>query len=238
MFFDLQPGFTDNSDMTSDVFIPSLGNAMSSPIPPPMLETSIEPVNGYQHLVAMLLVPLASALAVASWTLYALLAIHPVYGILPLASGTLLAWPAWRLARRGNTCSFMQWWLLGLALALGWFGVASQPWEFMLIGTVLGVGGAVIVTGIAHAEGWMPGCQKRLLAGLCLALLAGVGFSLRMEPLVVQAYGWRAAPLSLLIPLSMVMLLLWLFVEAPARMKGVDGETQNAADPGMTPPAE
>lgn len=211
---------------------------MPSSVPPPPLETSTEPVNGYQHLVAMLLVPLASALAVASWMLYALLAKQAFYVLMPLVSGALLAWPVWCMARQGDTCRLMQWLLLGLALALGWFGVASRPWEFMLIGVGLGVGGAVIATGIAHAEGWMPGCQKRLLAGLCLALLAGVGFSLRMEPLVVQAYGWRAAPLSLLIPLAMVMLLLWLFVEAPTRIKVVSGETENAADPGMTPPVE
>lgn len=189
---------------------------MPSSVPPPKLETSTQPVNGYQLLVAMLLMPLASALAVASWALYTLLAIHPVYVLLPLGSGVLLAWPAWCLARRSSTCSLMQWLLWGLALALGWFGVASQPWEFLLIGVGLGVGGAVIATGIAHAEGWMPGCLPRILVGLCLAVLAGVAFSLRLVPLVVQAYGWRAAPLSLLIPLAMVMLLLWLFVEAPA----------------------
>lgn len=188
---------------------------MPSPVPPPMLETSTEPVNGYQLLVAMLLMPLASALAVASWTLYALLAIHPVYVLLPLGSGVLLAWPAWCLARRSCTCSLMQWLLLGLALTLGWFGVASQPWEFLLVGGGLGLGGAMIATGIAHAEGWMPGRTTRSWIGLCLALAAGIGFSLQMTPLVVQAYGWRAAPLSLLIPLFMIMLLLWLFVESP-----------------------
>lgn len=197
---------------------------MPPPIPPPTLETSKEPVNGYQVLVAMLLMPMASALAVASWTLYALLAIHPIYVLVPLGSAALLVWPAWRLARRISTCSLMQWLLLGLALILGWFGVANQPWEFLLVGVGLGMGGAVIATGIAHAEGWMPGCLKRLFIGLFLALGAGVGFSLRMEPLVVQAYGWRAAPLSLLIPLAMVMLLLWLFVEAPAASTAVRGD--------------
>lgn len=215
MFFDLHSVFTDNSGMSSDVFIPSLGNAMPSSVPPPALETSTLPVNGYQLLVAMLLMPLASALAVATWTLYTLLAIHPVYVLLPLGSGVLLAWPAWCLARRSSTCSLMQWLLLGLALVLGWFGVASQPWEFLLVGVGLGLGGAVMATGIAHAKGWMPDRWVLLGIALCLALSAGVGFSLRMTPLVVQAYGWRAAPLSLLIPLFMIMLLLWLFVESP-----------------------
>lgn len=190
---------------------------MPSSVPPPMWEASNEPVpvNGYQRLVAMLLVPLASALAVASWSLYGLLAIDAAYVLLPLISGVLLAWPTWRIARHSDTCCLMQWLLLGLALSLGWFGVASQPWEFILVGIGLGLGGAIIVTGIAHAQGWIPGCPGRLLAGLCLALLAGVGLSLRLVPLVVQAYGWRAAPLSLMVPLAMVMLLLWLFVEAP-----------------------
>ncbi len=215
MLFDLNPAFNDNSGTSSDVFIPSPGNTMLSPTPPSSLKTSKEPVNGYQMLVAMLLMPLASALAVASWTLYTLLAIHPVYVLLPLGSGALLAWPAWRLARRNSTCRLMQWLLLGLALVLIGFGVANQPGEFLLVGGGLGVGGAVIATGIAHANGWMPGCLKCLLIGLFLAIAAGVGFSLRMEPLVVQAYGWRAAPLSLLIPLIMIMLLLWLFVESP-----------------------
>jgi len=215
MFFDLHPVFTDNSGMSSDVFIPSLGNAMPSSVPTPTLETSTQPVNGYQLLVAMLLMPLASALAVASWTLYALLAKQPLYVLVPLSSGVLLAWPAWYIARRGDTCRLMQWLLLGLALALGGFGMASRPWEFLLVGAGLGLGGAVITTGIAHAKGWMPGCWVSLCVALFLALAAGVAFSLRMAPLVVQAYGWRAAPLSLLIPLFMVMLLLWLFVESP-----------------------
>lgn len=188
---------------------------MPSPVPPPMLETSTQPVNGYQLLVAMLLMPLASSLAVASWTLYTLLAIHPVYGLLPLGSGLLLTWPTWCLARRSSTCSLMQWLLLGLALALGWFGVANQPWKFLMAGIGLGLGGAMIATGIAHAKGWMPSRWVHICVGLCLALAAGVGLSLRMAPLVVQAYGWRAAPFSLLIPLFMIMLLLWLFVESP-----------------------
>jgi NNP family nitrate/nitrite transporter-like MFS transporter len=215
MFFDLHPVFTDNSGMSSDVFIPSLGNAMPSSVPTPTLETSTQPVNGYQLLVAMLLMPLASALAVASWTLYALLAKQPLYVLVPLSSGVLLAWPAWYIARRGDTCRLMQWLLLGLALALGGFGMSSQPWEFLLVGVWLGLGGAVIATGIAHAKGWMPGRWARIYVALFLALAAGGGFSLRMAPLVVQAYGWRAAPLSLLIPLFMVVLLLWLFVESP-----------------------
>lgn len=215
MFFDLRPVFTDNSYMSSDVFIPSLGNAMPSSVPPPTLETSTQQVNGYQLLVAMLLMPLASALAVAGWTFYALLAKQPLYVLVPLSSGVLLAWPAWYIARRGDTCRLMQWLLLGLALALGGFGMASRPWEFLLVGAGLGLGGAVISTCIAHATGWMPGRWVSLCVALFLALAAGVGFSLRMAPLVVQAYGWRAAPLSLLIPLFMVMLLLWLFVESP-----------------------
>ena len=215
MPFDLRPVFTDNSYMSSDVFIPSLGNAMPSSVPPPTLETSTQQVNGYQLLVAMLLMPLASALAVAGWTFYALLAKQPLYVLVPLSSGVLLAWPAWYIARRGDTCRLMQWLLLGLALALGGFGMASRPWEFLLVGAGLGLGGAVITTGIAHAKGWMPGCWVSLCVALFLALAAGVAFSLRMAPLVVQAYGWRAAPLSLLIPLFMVMLLLWLFVESP-----------------------
>ncbi|WP_252860473.1 MULTISPECIES: hypothetical protein [unclassified Halomonas] len=188
---------------------------MPSSVPPPTLETSTQQVNGYQLLVAMLLMPLASALAVAGWTFYALLAKQPLYVLVPLSSGVLLAWPAWYIARRGDTCRLMQWLLLGLALALGGFGMASRPWEFLLVGAGLGLGGAVITTGIAHAKGWMPGCWVSLCVALFLALAAGVAFSLRMAPLVVQAYGWRAAPLSLLIPLFMVMLLLWLFVESP-----------------------
>jgi len=215
MFFDLRPVFTDNSGMSSDVFIPSLGNAMPSFVPPPTLETSTQPVNGYQLLVAMLLMPLASALAVASWTLYALLAKQHLYVLVPLSSGVLLTWPAWYIARRGDTCRLMQWLLWGLALTLGGFGVASQPWEFLLVGAGLGLGGAVISTCIAHATGWMPGRWVSLCVALFLALAAGVVFSLRMAPLVVQAYGWRVAPLSLLIPLFMVMLLMWLFVESP-----------------------
>ncbi|MBT2787998.1 hypothetical protein J7J48_16625 [Halomonas sp. ISL-106] len=215
MFFDLRQVFTDNSGMPSDVLILSLGNVMPPPVPPPTLETSTQPVNVYQLLVAMLLMPLASSLAVASWTLYALLAKQPLYVLVPLSSGVLLAWPAWFIARRGDTCRLMQWLLLGLALALGGFGVASRPWEFLLVGAGLGLGGAVVTTGIAHAKGWMPDRWVLLLVALCLALSAGVGFSLRMTPLVVQAYGWRAAPLSLLIPLFMIMLLLWLFVESP-----------------------
>lgn len=215
MFFDLHPVFTDNSGMSADVFIPSLGNAMPSPVPPPSLETSIPPVNGYQLLVAMLLMPLASALAVASWTLYALLAKQSLYVLIPLSSGVLLAWPAWYIARRGDTCWVTQWLLVGMALALGGFAMASQPWEFLLVGVGLGLGGAMIATGIAHTKGWMPGRTTSSLIVLSLALAAGIGFSLRMTPLVVQAYGWRAAPLSLLIPLFMVILLLWLFVESP-----------------------
>ncbi|WP_232318694.1 hypothetical protein [Halomonas sp. GT] len=188
---------------------------MPSPVPPPTSETSTQTVNGYQLLVALLLMPLASALAVASWALYALLAKQPVYVLVPLMSGVLLAWPAWYIAKWGDICRLMQWLLLGLALALGGFGLASQPWEFLMVGAGLGLGGSVITTGIAHAQGWMPGRWVCLCIALCVALAAGLGLSLRMAPLVVQAYGWRAAPLSLLIPLFMVMLLLWLFAESP-----------------------
>lgn len=193
---------------------------MPSSEPPPESETSTQPVNGYQLLVALLLMPMASALAVASWTLYALLANQPFYVLVPLSIGVLLAWPTWHIARRGDTCRLMQWGLLGIGMALGGFGFASQPWEFLLVGAGLGLGGVVITSGIAHAKGWMPGRWACLCVVLCLALAAGVGLSLRLAPLVVQAYGWRAAPLSLLIPQFIVMLLLWLFVESPSNTTG------------------
>ncbi|WP_243470280.1 hypothetical protein [Vreelandella lionensis] len=164
---------------------------MPSPVPPPMLETSTQPVNGYQLLVAMLLMPLASSLAVASWTLYTLLAIHPVYGLLPLGSGLLLAWQTWCLARRSCTCSLMQWLLLGLALALGWFGVANQPWEFLMVGIGLGLGGAMIATGIAHAKGWM---LSRWVAYLCgtLSGLSGRGRAFLADGALGRSSLWLA----------------------------------------------
>ncbi|WP_447555088.1 hypothetical protein [Vreelandella sp. EE22] len=188
--------------------------------PPPL------PVNDYQRLVAMLLVPLASAVAVAGWTLYAMLAARPAYVLLPLASGLLLALPCGYWARRYSTCYLMLGLLAGLALALLLFGVAHKPWQFGLLGVGFGLGGGIIAIGAAHARRWLPGCWPCLAATLCVATLAGVGFSLRLVPLVVQAYGWRAAPLSLLVPLGMIMLLLWLFVEAPqvAQCSLSDGE--------------
>lgn len=189
---------------------------------PPRTETEPppRPVNNYQRLVAMLLVPLASAVAVASWALYAMLAVRPEYVLLPLVSGVLLALPCTYWAQRYGTCHPILGLLAGLALMLLLFGVASQPWQFWLLGGGFGIGGGIIAIGVAHARRWVPGCWLCWAASLFVAAIAGVGFSLRLVPLVVQAYGFQAAPLSLLVPLVMIMLLLWLFVEAPPSPEG------------------
>ncbi|MCL7931643.1 hypothetical protein [Halomonas llamarensis] len=191
--------------------------------------TSTEDEKGGYHLLAsLLLVPLACAAVIAGWVLYAMLAIAAGEGYpdalptstfaLPIAIGAVVMWPAYGLSKHMHACWLIQALLALQSIALAWLGAAQQPWEFVVVALGLGIVGGVISASVAHIRERTPQHWGGLVVGLHVALLAGGGLSWLLVPMVSQAYGWRVTAWSLMLPVAIVMLLLWLFVD-PAEIR-------------------
>lgn len=181
----------------------------------------------YHVLVSLVLVPLGCAAVVAGWILFGMLTLHmsggstPVslpmgYFWLPPVVGGLLFLPMYWLSQRLNACRVMLTLLLLQWSLLAWLGAAQHRWEFLVIGVVLGVTGGIVSAGIAHIHAWAPQCWSGVIVGIHGAVLAGVGLSWVLVPTVSLAYSWRVAAWSLMLPVSIVILLLWLFIEPEA----------------------
>ncbi|MYL23432.1 hypothetical protein GLV89_06440 [Halomonas alkaliantarctica] len=194
----------------------------------PPLDLSDTPAEseegGYHVLVSLLLVPLGCAAVVAGWVLYAMLALATPGGsypetlpvstfALPVVVGGVAAWPSYWVSRRLRACAVIQMLLALQAICLLWLGAAQQAWEFALVAVGLGLAGGVISAGVAHIRSWAPQRWGGVVVGLHGAILAGGGLSWLLVPMVSQAYGWRVAAWSLILPVAIVMLLLWLFVD-------------------------
>ncbi|NYS62562.1 hypothetical protein [Vreelandella salicampi] len=180
--------------------------------------------DGYHALVSLLLVPLGCAAVVAGWVLYAMLALASPGGdypealpsmtfALPVVIGVMMAWTVHWLSKRLRSWVTIQILLALQGGGLIWLGAAEQAWEFVLVAVGLGVSGGVISAGVVHVRSWAPQCRGGVLVGLHGAILVGGGLSWLLVPMVTQAYGWRIAAWSLILPVVIVMLLLWLFVE-------------------------
>lgn len=178
----------------------------------------------YQLLVSLVLVPLGCAAVIAGWVLFGMLALGAsgsaspaglprLYFMLPLVLGGALVLPIYWLSLRLNACRIMLSLLLLQGGMLAWLGIAQQRWEFFLIGVGLGLTGGIISAGIAHIRAWAPQCWSGVVMGIHGAILAGGGLSWWLVPTVTLAYSWRIAAWSLLLPVAIVWLLLWLFVE-------------------------
>lgn len=184
--------------------------------------------GGYHLLASLLLVPLACAVVIAGWVLYAMLAIAAGVGYpdalptstfaLPIAVGAVVIWPAYGLSKHMHACWLIQALLALQSIVLAWLGAAQQPWEFVVVAVGLGIVGGVIGASVAHIRERTRQRWGGLVVGLHAALLAGGGLSWLLVPMVSQAYGWRVTAWSLMLPVAIVMLLLWLFVD-PAEIR-------------------
>lgn len=178
----------------------------------------------YHALVSLVLVPLGFAAVIAGWVLFGMLALEATRDavstgvfwllvLLPLVSGGLVVLPIYWLSLHLNAYRVMLSLLLLQGGMLAWLGIAQQHWEFLLIGAGLGLTGGIISAGVAHIRAWAPQCWSGVVIGIHGAILAGGSFSWWLVPIVTMAYSWRIAAWSLLLPVTIVWLLLWLFVE-------------------------
>ncbi|WP_300270500.1 MFS transporter [Halomonas sp.] len=196
-------------------------------------------VVGYRPLVVVMLSPLAFALVFASWTIFAVLGVElrEMLGLdeldfalllaTPMVTGALAALPMAALARRHGGRRVMIACLLLICPFL-WAVAHSRVFpHFLLAGAGLGLGAGSLAAGLVYVAELCPRRHVGLALGLYGAGMIGAGLCYLLLPLVSQAYGWRSAPLLLLMPVLAVAALLWLFADDPE----ASGPTADEASP-------
>ena len=142
----------------------------------------------------------------------------------PILAGALLRLPLGLLADRIGPRRAG---LLGLtltlpALFLGWFWADSYE-RVLLVGLLLGVAGASFAAALPLASRWYPPQYQGLALGIAGAGNSGTALSTLFAPMLARAFGWHAVFALALVPLSLMLVLFFLFAR--------DSPTQPAPKP-------
>ena len=102
-------------------------------------------------------------------------------------------------------------------LTAWWFGVHSLS-EVLLLGVVLGVGGASFAVALPLASRWYPPEMQGIALGIAGAGNSGVVFAALFAPGLAAAYGWTNVLGLAAIPLTVAFIIYFVFArESPER---------------------
>lgn len=125
----------------------------------------------------------------------------------PLLSGALLRIPIGMLADRLGAKRIATGLLLSLfaPLALAFQLDAQRP-SLLLVGALLGLGGASFAVALPLASRWYPADRQGLVMGIAAAGNSGTIVSNLVAPRIAEALGWRAVFGLALLPLMLISL--------------------------------
>ncbi|QEP41751.1 NarK/NasA family nitrate transporter [Ectothiorhodospiraceae bacterium BW-2] len=181
------------------------------------------PSHQTKQLSVLTMNTLAFTACFAVWVIFSIIGIpikellelnETQFGILiamPILTGSLLRLPVGMLTDKygGRIVYFL---LLCTVLVPLWFiGSATEYWQFLVLGLMVGVAGASFSVGIAYTSRWFTKKNQGFAMGIFGAGNAGAALTKFVAPSIVVTYGWQAVPHVYAIAMFVVVVLYWFF---------------------------
>ncbi len=112
----------------------------------------------------------------------------------PVLSGAALRLPLGIWTDRFGGRVVMTVLLLACAVPVWLVSYASQLWQFLLIGLILGAVGASFAVGTPYVARFFPAARRGLAMGVFGAGTSGAALNLFVAPWLVNHYGWQMVP--------------------------------------------
>ena len=112
--------------------------------------------------------------------------------------------------------------LLAAALPVWLVSYATQYWQLLLIGLLLGVVGASFAVGTPYCARFFPQEQRGFAMGFFGAGTIGAALNMFVAPRLIEAYGWTAVPKVYAVVLLATAAIFWL-ASAPDPGAGAKG---------------
>lgn len=129
---------------------------------------------------------------------------------LPVLSGAILRLPAGIWTDRLGGRVMMTAIVLAGVVPVWLVSYASQYWQFLLAGLVLGAVGAAFATGNPYVARFFPASRRGFAMGVFGASSSGAALNLLVAPWLISEFGWRTVPRIYAIALLLTAVLFWL----------------------------
>ncbi len=136
------------------------------------------------------------------------------FGVLvatPILTGSIFRLPVGMMTDKfgGRIVYFIL--LLTVLIPLWFIGSATQYWQFLVLGLLVGVAGASFTVGIAYTAKWFDRKHQGFAMGIFGAGNAGAAITNFVAPSIVLAFGWQMVPKIYAIAMAIVVILYWMF---------------------------
>ncbi|MGE0080706.1 MAG: nitrate/nitrite transporter [Thiohalomonadaceae bacterium] len=136
------------------------------------------------------------------------------FGILaamPILSGSLVRLPIGMLTDRFGGRPVFFWLMVLVIPPVYLIGLATEYWQFLLLGLYMGIAGGSFTVGIAYTARWFERRNQGFAMGIFGAGNAGAALTKFVAPSVVVAWGWQAVPQVYAVMMTVMAVLFWLF---------------------------
>jgi MFS transporter, NNP family, nitrate/nitrite transporter len=165
----------------------------------------------------------AFTICFAIWMMFAVLGIpikkmlglnETQFGLLaatPVLSGSLVRVPLgiWCDRFGGRIVFFLL--MLATVPAIFLIGHATQYWQFLALGLMIGLAGGSFSVGTPYVARWFPPQRRGLAMGIFGAGNSGSALTKFVAPAIIAAWGWQALPTVYAAAMLVTALLFWVF---------------------------
>jgi len=129
----------------------------------------------------------------------------------PVLTGSLTRLPLGMLTDRfgGRIVLFLL--MLSTIIPIYMISLATQYWQFLVIGLFVGLAGGSFSVGIAYVAKWFDQKNQGLAMGIFGAGNAGAALTKFIAPAIVVAFGWQMVPQVYAVIMLITAILFWFF---------------------------
>ncbi|RFA28998.1 MFS transporter [Alkalilimnicola ehrlichii] len=165
----------------------------------------------------------AFTLCFAVWVMFSIIGIpirtelglsQTQFGLLtatPVLTGSLVRLPLGMLTDRFGGRIVLVVLLLSTVIPIWLISVATQYWQFLVLGLFVGAAGGAFSVGIAYTARWFPKERQGLAMGIFGAGNGGAALTKFIAPSLLVAYGWQVVPQVYAVAMLAMAILFWLF---------------------------
>jgi NNP family nitrate/nitrite transporter-like MFS transporter len=101
--------------------------------------------------------------------------------------------------------------MLATVIPVWLIGRATEYWQFLALGLLLGLAGGSFAVGTPYVARWFPKARRGLAMGIFGAGNSGSALTKFVAPAIIAAWGWQALPTVYAIAMLATALLFWVF---------------------------